>query len=175
MKNTEHNAALWTVTLAATAVLGTLVTACMMPFVAVATIAATTMDRRQATIAVLGAWAANQLLGFGLLGYPLTGYALVWGAALGGAGLATLPIVARIDDGSLSRLIVAFVAAFALWEALLFVLALAVGGLETFTPSIVLKLFANELLWLAVLVGVHLVATRFAPRVFGNPRLVRLG
>lgn len=165
---------LWPVVLAATAVLGTLATACMMPFVAVATIAAATMTRSQAAIAVAGAWAANQLLGFGLLGYPLDGHAIGWGVALGVASLAVVPVVRRIADGSAMRLVLGFAAAFALWEGLLFGFALAMGGTDTFTPAIVATLLANEAAWLAGLAAVHLVAAHGAPRLFGPARLVRL-
>ena len=171
----QPHSSLWAITLAAVAVLGTLATACMMPFVAVASIAAATLPRGQAVIAVLGAWAANQLLGFGLLGYPATGYAIGWGVALGGASLAVMPLVRWMNDGSAVRFVTAFVSAFALWEAVLFGFALAAGGVDTFTPAIVLRLFANEALWFALLVGLHLIVTRNAPRLFGTSPLVRLG
>ena len=175
MTRTDRNPFVWTVTLATTAVLGTLATACMMPFVAVATIAAATMPRNQAVIAVLGAWAANQLLGFGLLGFPSTGFAIAWGIALGAASVAIIPLVRRLADASVARLLLAFVVAFAAWEAVLFGFALAVGGTGTFTPAIVLRLFGNEALWFALLGGLHLLLTRSAPRVFGPSPLVRLG
>lgn len=175
MTRTDPNPILWTITLAAVAVAGSLVTACMMPFVAVATIAAATMPRNQAVLAVLGAWAANQLIGFGLLGFPVTGYAIGWGVALGGASLAVLPLVRRLAAPSVARIALAFVVAFVLWEGLLFAFALAVGGLGTFTAAIMLKLFANEAMWLAVLGALHLIATRGAPQLFGTTRIVRLG
>ncbi|WBH17384.1 hypothetical protein [Sphingomonas radiodurans] len=175
MMTTQFNTTLWTVTLAAAAVLGSLATACMMPFVALATIAAKTLPRGQAVIAVLGAWAANQFLGFALLGYPVDGYAIGWGLALGAASLAVIPLVRRLGGTGLIRLAVAFVAAFAVWEGLLFAFALAFGGTDTFTPAIVLRLFANDALWLAVLTGLHLVATLGAPQLFGNSRFIRLG
>ena len=172
---TKANPVFWTITLAAAAVLGTLVTACMMPFVAVATIAAATLPRGQAVMAVVGAWAANQLLGFGLLGYPIDSHAIAWGLALGAATLAVLPLARRVADGSIARLVLAFGAAFLGWEALLFGFALAAGGTDTFKPAIVLALFANEAAWLALLAGLHLLATRGAPRLFGAPRIVRIG
>lgn len=165
----------WTVVLAATAVLGTLATACMMPFVAVATVAAATLRRGQAVVAVTGAWAANQLLGFGLLGYPLDGHALGWGVALGAASLAMVPLVARIADGSALRLVLAFVTAFTGYELLLFGFALVAGGRETFTSAIVAALFANEATWFVVLAALQVIATRGAPRLFGLAPIVRLG
>jgi hypothetical protein len=175
MIRTDQNPVVWTITLATAAVLGTLATACMMPFVALATIAAGTMPRNQAIIAVLGAWVANQLLGFGLLGYPATGYAIAWGIALGVASLAVIPLVRRLSNGSVARLLLAFTAAFVACEAVLFGYALAVGGTGTFTPAILLRLFGNEALWFAILGGLHLILTHSAPRVFGRSPLVRLG
>lgn len=175
MMTTQPNSVLWTVTLAAAAVLGSLAAACMMPFVALATIAATTLPRGQAVIAVLGAWAANQLLGFTLLGFPLDGYAIGWGFALGAASLAVIPLVRRLGSAGLIRLALDFIAAFAVWEGVLFAFALAFGGTATFTYAILLRLFANEALWLAVLTALHLVATLGAPQLFGRSRLVRLG
>jgi hypothetical protein len=161
--------------MAATAVTGTLLTACMMPFVAVATIAAATMTRQQALIAVVGAWAANQLLGFGMLGYPFTGYAITWGIALGAASIAMVPVAARIADGSVLRLAIAFLVAFAGWEMLLFGFACVNGGTETFSPPIIWQLLVNEATWLGALTLLHLIATMGAPRLFGDNRIVRLG
>lgn len=160
----------WPLALAGAAVLGTLATACMMPFVGIATLAATTMNRRQAMTAVLGVWAANQLLGFGWLGFPLDAYALRWGAALGGASVAALVAARRVVGRrgfALGRLALAFVAAFATYEALLFAFALVAGGTDTFTPGIVLRIFVNDAAWLVSLALLHRVLTTAAPRVFG--------
>ena len=88
----------WPLTLAAAAILGSLALACMMPFVALATLAAATMGRAQAVVTVGGIWAVNQLLGFGMFGYPHDAYALGWGAALG-AACRRLPRRARPPRG----------------------------------------------------------------------------
>lgn len=174
---TNAGAVAWPIALAAAAVAGSLATACMMPFVAIATLAAATMPRRQALIAVFGAWTANQLLGFGLLGYPMTAYAASWGVALGAAGVAAL-LVARLITGgghpTAARVAAAFAVAFASYEALLYAFALVAGGTGTFTASIVLRILANDAAWLVGLAALHAVLTRAAPRTFGPPATQRL-
>lgn len=178
MNRTEDSSPVaWPLALAAAATLGTLATACMMPFVAVATIAAATMDRPRALAAIVGVWAINQLLGFGLLGYPMTAYAASWGVALGVAGVASLLVARRVLGGTAPtavRLGLAFGAAFAAYELLLFAFSLVAGGTGTFTPSIVLSILANDAAWLVGMAALHIVLTRAAPRLFGTPAALRL-
>jgi hypothetical protein len=179
MMNHEENAnpIARPLTLAAAAVLGTLATACMMPFVAIATIAAATMPRAQALTAVIGIWLANQLLGFGLLGYPLTGYAMSWGVALGGASVVALLVARRVLRGpplSGVRLALAFVAAFVTYEGLLFAFALVAGGAATFTPAIILLILGNDAAWLVGLTLLNVLLARAVPRVFGAMPALRL-
>ena len=167
----------WPLALAAAAVLGSMATACMMPFVAVATIAAATMPRRNALIAVVGVWTINQLLGFGLLGYPVTGYAISWGLALGIASVAALVVAQRVlgaPSPTATRLIAAFGIAFGAYEGFLFAFSLVEGGTGTFTPAIVLSILANDAGWLVGLALLHALLSRAAPRVFGAPRALRL-
>ncbi|MDO7844485.1 hypothetical protein [Sphingomonas immobilis] len=161
---------LWPLALAATAILGTLVTACMMPFVGVAVASAATMPRGRAALTIGGVWAINQMLGFGLLGFPLDAFALSWGAALLLASLAAMLVAAtllgtRRDFGW--RLFAGFVAAFVAYEAALFAFALVAGGAGTFTLSIIAQLAANDALWFAALIALHLGLTRAAPGWFG--------
>ena len=80
----------WPVTLALATVGGSLVAACMMPFVAVTIVTAATMRRSLALTTILAIWATNQLLGFTVLGYPHTGYAFAWGGALGIASILAM-------------------------------------------------------------------------------------
>ena len=152
---------------------GTLIVACMMPFVGLAVIAAATMPRSQALVTVAGAWAANQILGFGLLGYPLDGYAIGWGVALGGGSVAAMLVARAVLGGrgiAPGRLAAAFLAAFAGYEALLYAFALVAGGTGTFTPAIIAQLLVNDAAWTAVLAVLYAVLTRAAPRVFAPAR-----
>jgi len=168
--------AAWPLTLAAVAVLGTLAVACMMPFVGLAVVAAATMPRREALVTVIGVWAANQLLGFGLMGYPVDAYAIGWGLALGGGSVAAMLIAGRVlRDRALqpASFALAFLTAFVGYEALLFAFALVAGGTGTFTPAIVAQLFVNDAAWAAALMLLHLVLARAAPRVFATPLRAR--
>lgn len=167
----------WPVAFAAAAILGTLATACMMPFVALAVAAAATLPLHRAAVTVMGVWAVNQLLGFTLMGYPPTGYAFAWGVALGGASVAIMLVARRMFDRGLRStlgLVIVFLIGFALDEALLFGFALAVGGTGTFTPEIVLQLLTNDALWFTGLIALHLVLTNVAPRMFGPAPALRL-
>jgi hypothetical protein len=178
VRETAATTIAWPLMLAATAVLGTLAAACMMPFVAVATIAAATMPRSRALVTVVGTWGANQLLGFGLLGYPWTGYAALWGGALGGTAVAAMLVAGAVTGGrqpQAGRLILSFVVAFAVFEVLLFAFSLVAGGTGTFAPSIVALLFASDAVWLGGLTILFVALTRAAPRVFGPSPALRFG
>ncbi|UZK64930.1 hypothetical protein [Sphingomonas sp. M1-B02] len=167
----------WPLALAFAAILGTLATACMMPFVAVATLAGATMPRAQALVTVAGVWAVNQLLGFAMLGYPFTAYAMVWGLALGAASVVAMLVARRtIGDAAAlsSRLVAVFAFAFAAYEGFLFLFSLLAGGTGTFAPSIVLQILANDALWLSGLVAFYTLLARAAPRLFGPALAPRL-
>jgi len=160
----------WPVALAATALVGTLASACMMPFVAIAVASAVSMTWSRAAMTIVGIWAINQILGFSLLGYPPTAFAFAWGGALCAASLgamlvATFLLAGRRELGI--RLALTFVAAFVAYEGGLFGFALAAGGTGTFTSSIILQILANDAIWFAGLIALHIVLTRAAPRVFG--------
>lgn len=172
-----RGAVAWPVALAAATVLGSLASACMLPFVAlgVATAAAMPRPRAAATLGVV--WGINQLLGFTVMGYPRTYDAFAWGVALGLATLAAMFVASRLLGGerrTVMRLIVAFAGAFAAYEVGLFGFALVEGGTGTFTPAIVLLILKNDAMWCVGLLALHVVLTRAAPRLFGpalSPRL----
>lgn len=167
----------WPAALGTATVLGTLATACMLPFVGLAVVAAATMSMRRAAQTVAALWAINQVLGFSLLGYPPTGDAFAWGAALGLASMAAMLIARRVigaNSGSVAHLVAAFVVAFAVYELLLFGFALVAGGTETFAPAIVLQILVNDASWFAGLTALHLVLTRVAPGRFGPAPRLRL-
>lgn len=167
----------WPLALAGAAILGTLATACMMPFVAIATITAATMTRAQAMTAVFAIWAANQLLGFGLLNYPRDAHAIGWGVALGASSMVAL-FVARHALGArpptLSGLALAFAASFVAYESMLLVFALVTGGTGAFTPTIVLLILGNDAGWLVGLTGIQAILIKTAPRLFGAVPTLRL-
>lgn len=175
-QNEKFAAAGWPLILAAAAILGSLALACMMPFVALATLAALTMSRAQALVTVAGIWAVNQLMGFGLFGYPLDAYALGWGAALGAASLAALFVARRFAAATPLaplRTLAAFGIAFVAYEALLFFYALFAGGTDTFTAAIIFQIFANDALWLVGLGLLYAILQRTAPGLFGPALALR--
>lgn len=162
----------WQLAIAGTAIAGTLATACMMPFVALATVTAATMPRRQAAGTIVAVWAVNQLLGFTLLGYPTDPRTMAWGGALGVATLGAMLIAAAVlgkRAPTLVRLVVAFAAAFVGYEAGLFGFALVAGGTGAFSAGIIGQILLNDACWCAALVAIHAVLTRAAPRTFGPP------
>lgn len=163
----------WPLALALATILGTLTTACMTPFIALAVMAAATMPRGRAAATVGAVWLINQTLGFTVAHYPLTAYAFSWGAATGVASLAamlTASLVVAPARASALRLVGAFAAGFIAYEGLLLAFAALEGGLSTFTPAIVGRIALNDGAWLVALAIVHLSLTAGLPRVFG-PRL----
>lgn len=168
----------WPLILAVATVLGSLAAACMMPFVALAALAAATMSRGRAVATIAAIWAANQALGFTVLGYPATSYAASWGAALGTAALAATFIARTILQGRKDMaavpMLAAFGAAFTGYELILFAFALVVGGTDMFVPSIVVQILFNDVLWFAGLGVLYHLLTRAAPALFGPAPALRL-
>jgi hypothetical protein len=83
-------AGLWIAFMAAVSVGMTLGFACAAPLAAFGAVAGLTLSRRNAVLATLGAWFANQAAGCTALGYPLTGDSLAWGAAFGAAAVLAM-------------------------------------------------------------------------------------
>ena len=165
----------WPAALALSAFIGSWALACMLPFAAVATLAAATMPARQAAATVMAVWAINQIVGFTLLSYPHSVDSYGWGLAVAGGAAAALAIarsmLGRAPALVSARTIVAFLAAFAAYELLLYGLATQVGGTETFAVAIVRDLFANEIAWLGGLGALYVVLSRAAPRLFATRAL----
>lgn len=104
--------------------------ACVTPFAALATLAAQNMDRRDGVAAIVLAWLANQVVGYGMLGYPWTGNSLAWGAAIGLATVLGLVAARALSSDRPVRLAVSlpFVAAFAVYEVSLYIASFALGA-----------------------------------------------
>lgn len=131
--------------LAATTLSGTVVFACMMPFAAVATIAALAMPPSRAMATVAACWLGNQVLGFGLLGFPWDGPTLAAGLSLLVSSLLACAAARAVRGGPVA----AFLAAFAAFEASLFAYALPFGDPALFAPKIVGLIALNDALWFA--------------------------
>jgi hypothetical protein len=134
--------------LAVTTLSGTVVLACMMPFAAIATIAALAMPARRGAAAVGLCWLGNQVLGFGLMGFPWDGPTFAAGLSLLVSSLLALA-AARAVDGRGGNPVLAFAAAFAAFELSLFAYALAFGDPALFAPDIVALIGLNDALWFA--------------------------
>ena len=133
---------LWPSLLVAASLMFSLGLACATPLAAFAAAVALTSSRRDALVLILSVWFANQFVGFTLLGYPWTASAFAWGVALGAS--AVLAMLAGQWTASRSvgaARVVGFLAtglaAFAAYEAALFVVAVTLlGGTEDFTAAI---------------------------------------
>jgi hypothetical protein len=138
--------------------------ACAAPLAAFGAVSGLTLSRRNAVLATLGAWAANQACGYSCLGYPMTGESLGWGAAFGVS--ATLAVfAARFAGAAVSRLsraavpVAAFAAAFAVYEIALFMAAFAVlGGTQEFTVAVVARVLEVNAIALAGMLLVNAAA-----------------
>ena len=98
-----------------------LVFACATPFVALVTLAALSMSRRDAFIVTGAVWLANQAVGYGILDYPRTFDSYAWGVAIGVAALLALVAARAVGEqferrGPVVSTGIAFLSAFAVYE-----------------------------------------------------------
>lgn len=170
---------LWLVILALAGVGGSLVISCVTPFVALAVALAGTVRLAVAVRAMIAIWLTNQWIGFVFLHFPRTPNTLFWGLAIGGAVLlSTVVASSAINRAKLlsivARLSLALMLGYAVYEASLFVTALFLGGLETFSPGIVAQIGLVNLVWLAGLVALNELVSVVCKSWIGIiPRLVR--
>lgn len=150
MKDLYRNIAALTLPglLAATTLSGTVVLACMMPFAAIAAIAALAMPVRRGMGAVTVSWLGNQVLGFGVLGFPWDGATFAAGLSLLAASLLAFAAARAVRDAA-GNPVLAFVAALGAFEGSLLAYALAFGDVAMFAPGIVAQVALNEALWFA--------------------------
>lgn len=134
--------------LAATTLSGTMVFACMMPFAAIATLAALALPRARGLAAVTACWFGNQLLGFGLMGFAWDGPTVAAGFSLLAASLIAF-LAARVVTGRGLNPALALLAAFAAFELSLFAYALPFGDPGLFSPAIVAQIALNDAFWFA--------------------------
>ena len=163
---------LWPLVLDSTAVLGSLLLSCLMPFVAIATVAALTLPRRIGLLTVGAGWAINQALGYGLLGFPSDPATIGRGLGIGASALLAFAIgrLWRSRGGALNlaRAAAAFAAAFIGFEVAMFVFALLLGGTDTFTPAIIRLVGQSEALWFVALIGLRMLLARVAGEPFAR-------
>jgi hypothetical protein len=141
-----------------------LVFACATPFVALVTLAALTMSRRDAFIVTGAVWLANQAVGYGILDYPRTFDSYAWGVAIGIAVLLAL-LVARTIGERFERISpfvstgLAFLSAFAVYELALYAASFWLSGSDAAVSwPIVGYILQVNALGLAGLIFLKLVA-----------------
>lgn len=145
----------WPALLAVAAVGGSWALACVTPFAAFAAMLATTESRRTALSTMALIWFANQAVGIVALGYPFDVHSIGWGVAIGVAALLATMAACAVAQTGLQRwlrLVLAFAAAFAVYEIALALVAAATSELAEFASAIVVRLAALDAVWLAALV-----------------------
>ncbi len=117
--------------------------ACAVPLAAFAAVSGLTMSRRNAILATLGAWFANQVIGCTVLGYPWAADCFAWGAVMALASVLAILAARWSAPRALSLSgaavpVAAFAAAFAVYEVTLFAAAFTLlGGTQNFTAAII--------------------------------------
>jgi hypothetical protein len=141
-----------------------LVFACATPFVALVTLAALTMNRRDAFIVTGAVWLANQAVGYGILGYPRTFDSYAWGVAIGITVLLALVVARAIGEqfkrrGPIVSTGLAFLSAFAVYELALYAGSFWLSSSDTaFSWATVGYIFQVNALGLGSLIVLKLVA-----------------
>ena len=158
---------LWMLVLVITSVIFTCTDACALPFAACGVVAALTLSRKDALLAIALMWVANQIIGFSYLNYPLTAQCFAWGAVIGlTAIVSTLAAQFSLKFTSgIKQIVAAFVVAFAAYEMMLFATSFVLGGLENYTLVVQGQILAiNALSLPALLIIKHLLDSNFASR-----------
>jgi hypothetical protein len=137
--------------------------ACALPLASFAAIAALMFEAGTAVAAMLAVWLANQIIGFCTMHYPTDASTFAWGGALGGLGLASLfaarSVLARI--GGWVAAPAAFLASFAAYEGLLFVINLLVGlHAAVFAFDVVARIFAINAAAFGVMFAAYVLWSR---------------
>jgi hypothetical protein len=129
----------WLALIAAASVAFSLAFACAAPLAAVAALCALRFPARMGALAVAGAWAANQAVGYGVLGYPVEAASLAWGGALGLAALAAFAAARALSQRAspgLMTALVAFAAALGADQLALYAASFALpAGAEAFSAA----------------------------------------
>jgi hypothetical protein len=133
--------------------------ACATPFAAFAVVAAAMLPLRPALLVVTGAWLVNQTIGFGAMHYPIDASTIAWGFVIGAAALLSTvtasSVLRMLPQGRTPlMLVIALVAAYAVYEFALLAATPFLGGEGAFTAAIVTRIGLTSAVWLAGLVAV---------------------
>ena len=138
--------------------LASFVFACATPFAAFAVVAAAMLPFSSALLMILGVWIVNQCIGFGALHYPHDTNTIFWGLVIGAAALAATFIataVLRIVSQTSAAIAfgLALLAAYVVYELVLFGATSFLGGEGAFTAPIVARIGALNIVWLIGIVA----------------------
>ncbi len=140
---------LWLVILAAATIGGSLIFACAMPFAALAALAAIFLPKRDGLVLIIGTFAANQCIGYGLLDYPRTWDSFAWGAVIGVSALLALFAgwgAQRLVHSFWPAAVATFAASFAVYELALYVPVAFLPSGDVYTVSIISYVLVVNLL-----------------------------
>jgi hypothetical protein len=169
----------WLVILSLAGLGGSVVISCVTPFVALAVALVGTVRLTLALRAMIAIWLANQLVGFVLFHFPRTSNPFLWGLAMGGAALlstltAGIAFKRLASRSTAAKLSLAFLLAYAIYEACLFVAALFLGGTETFSPAIIAQIGFVNAAWLVGIVALNELLSILCKPWFGAiPRFAK--
>lgn len=169
----------WLVILTLAGLGGSLVISCVTPFVALAVALAGTVRLAVALRAMTAIWLLNQFIGFAFLNFPRSLNTFLWGLAIGGGALLSTVAAASLlkrtaTFSPVTWLSFALLLGYAVYEATLFLAALFLGGVQTFSPAIIAQIGFVNLLWLVSLAGLNeLVAALLKPWLGPAPRLAK--
>lgn len=171
---------IWGATLTVAVVGGSLALSCVAPLCALAVALAATVRLRASLGIMTLVWLANQAIGFTLFHFPRTANSFWWGIAIGVAAWMTA-IAAHALMGRTSswsgpvRLSVALMVTFVLYESVLWLAALILGGRDMFTASIVMQVALINSAWLVGIILLNEIAAAICRPWLGRiPLIVRL-
>jgi hypothetical protein len=154
---------IWGAVLTVAVVLGSLALSCLAPLAALAVALSATLGLRSSLGVMTFVWLLNQAIGFTVFHFPRTPDSFGRGLAMGIAALL-ITIVARAVMQRLSSqrapvcLTLAFVVTFTVFETVLWVASLALGGREMFTLPIVMEIAFVNGAWLIGIVALNEIA-----------------
>ncbi|MFB2978580.1 hypothetical protein [Microseira sp. BLCC-F43] len=152
---------LWVVLLTAIATASSLIYP-HPPLVSFATIAGVTLTPTKAVKTVAIAWLVNQIFGYTFRNYPQTTESFTWGLILGlGATIVTILATSRphfsqaLIWGHFLWIGVALVGGFIIFEGLIWLVGLLMGGEHSFTLAILGLRWIKEVIWTITLALGH--------------------
>ena len=151
---------------------GSLALSCIMPFAAIAALAAGALPLRRALALVALVWALNQAIGFGWLGFPRDASTMLWGVGIGVSALLVTTAISLLLAQLAARAFwqragAAFVAAFVLDQLALLAVAGLVDGRCVVDPQVIATVGLNNAAWFVGLLALEALARPVLRAPFG--------